>query len=340
MNTLTHPLSTYWLVRNRREPAIAALASFLPDVPYLIALGWGAVRYGLVEGNAGRAILEAWSNPIANFATQKLSHNLLLVTLFGLVAAFSKRDAWKAFAFGWAMHVWVDLSLHVKDAYAVLWPLTRRVFPAPVSYWDSEHHAAIAGPILALMAAVLWAWLARRRWPVARVQAVACATFAVVSVLAIVAGPRMPERVAGSWAEDGLVCLPPVFEPAVSALGREDGAAALEALEGVDPARVVADEGCPGLPSWAAHDPAALRWLLSGYAHDLAGSRDAAIAAYHRAERLETVGSVGDKARRYQGEPFRNVADPPVGTAWMALFAWGLGLCAVLFTRLRRVENP
>src|SRR5439155_435786 len=131
-----------------------------------VAFGFGLVRYlpgdGPFKSRMADAVLEAWANPFFNFIAQRITHNLLLVTIAGALAIISRRTVLKAIVCGWALHVVADLAFHVNDAYPVLWPITLRVFPAPISYWDPRHGGRVGGVALALIAAALWAWLAGR----------------------------------------------------------------------------------------------------------------------------------------------------------------------------------
>ncbi len=46
-----------------------------------------------------------------------------------------------AFLIGWAGHVLADALTHAEDARPILWPVSKRRFRSPVSYWDRSHHA-------------------------------------------------------------------------------------------------------------------------------------------------------------------------------------------------------
>lgn len=346
MNTTSHPLTTFWLVRNRRHATLCAIASVVPDLPYFVALSWGlvtaipAVAAGLwthheIRSTFFAAIGSAWSDPIANFAAQKLLHNLVLSTVFAGVALALRNPKLQAISLGWALHVWVDLSMHVNDAYSVLWPFTRRVFPAPFSYWDPAHHGSELGAVLGAVSAALWVWAARRTWMAGRPRrkwVLLSGVMAVVSMAGLIFGPSDEPRVAGrAWIDDGIDWPHALAPIAAAAAGSPDTALA-------DLASVPESPANGHARPWELHAEAARRALLRGYAHDLAGRRAEAVDAYREAETLEPVGNVGDKARRYQGERFGNVPDPAVSTAWLALFAWGLGLCALQLWRLPRPE--
>lgn len=339
MNTTSHGITNAFVLRNRRHVGIAAAAGLLPDMPYVLAGLLGLVTYGFSE----RALLEVWSNPIANFLSQRVLQSVVLATACGVVALVSRSARLRAFAAGWALHVWIDHWLHARDAYPTLWPLSRRVFPSPISYWDWDYHGRWMGLALALWAIALWGWLARRlaargrsRW-----KWLGAATALVVGAASL---PTVYFAVSGrfghstsphaSWVDEGFSCWPPAVEPAVAAIRAGDPATAIAILdalpEGADAER------CPGSRRWEAPIPGARIALVRGYALDLLGRRDEALAAYRRAERIETVGSVGDKARRYQGEPFVNEPDPVVSAEWIAIFVWGLALCVLLVRSVPR----
>ena len=52
-----------------------------------------------------------------------------------------RRPALLAFFLGWLGHVLADALTHAEDARPILWPLSRRRFRGPVSYWDRARHA-------------------------------------------------------------------------------------------------------------------------------------------------------------------------------------------------------
>lgn len=338
MNTTSHGVTNWFVMRNRSHAGLAAIAGLMPDVPYVLGLFWGLAKYGFEI----RAVGEIWSNPLLNFIAQRLLQSVVLATAFGIVALASRKLTLRAFAAGWALHVWIDHWLHARDAYPTLWPFTRRVFPSPISYWDWDFGGRWIGIVLSLWALALWAYLARRLWRgesgsallvsrgrktasvLAAIAALSCGPGIVFSLLGY--GPT--RSVQENWVRDGFHLWPPKTLPAVEAIERGDPATALALVEALpDGADAEAPEGTP---FYDVPQPGARRALLKGYALDLLGRRAEALAAYREAERLETVGSLGDKARRYQGEVFRNEPDPIFTWEWIAIFAWGLALCAVL----------
>lgn len=359
VNTTTHPLSTYWLVHDRPHAKLAAIASFVPDAAYLVALAAGlvvnapAVAAGVAEwigGNPegrwhaavalGAAVWGTWASPATNFIAQKLLHNLLFASFFGFVAMYSRKPAWRALALGWMLHVWTDLTFHAADAYAVVWPLSSRVFPSPVSYWDPDHHGRLVGGALSLMAAALWIWLGIRArrvdMPVPRrgILRGACGLLAFASLVGAFAGPPPEERRSTAWVDDA-VTWPDTLAPIAQAIAGGEPRTALELLRST---ALPPDDSAE--PPWKRHHERARQQLLQAYAQDLLGNREQALFSYRLAERYEAVGGVGDKARRYQAEVFRNERDPAFSRGWLVLFAIGLGMSAMLLAAVRRNRSP
>lgn len=62
------------------------------------------------------------------------------------------------------VHIAFDLPLHHDDGRAHFWPFSGWVFESPVSYWDSNQHAALVVPPLVLLAMVS-AWILWQRFP-------------------------------------------------------------------------------------------------------------------------------------------------------------------------------
>jgi hypothetical protein len=93
--------------------------------------------------------------------------------LWGLLLGFALWRGWPrvlAFAGAGLLHLALDFPLHTHDARMHFWPLSDWVFHSPFSYWDSQAHANIIGPIeLGFsigLAAVVW-----RRFPGWQVRA-------------------------------------------------------------------------------------------------------------------------------------------------------------------------
>ena len=277
-------------------------------------------------------MLEAWANPFFNFVAQKIGHDLVLPCALGAFGIATKRARVTAFAFGWAIHVWVDSGMHVLDAYPVLWPFSLRVFPAPVSYWDPQHHGRALGVALSLMTIALWIWIGRRWWKgrdlpewaasrrAVRIGVCAVAALAVfASAQAIRFALRWTVPPAARWVDDGMweKPWPADLEPVAALLDAGDAAGALSAIDALE-----RSDPQPAAARMHAEEEARRR-LLAGFALDRLGRRDEAVAAYRQAERLEPEGTVGDKARRYQGERWRDAPDPPVSAGWVAIFVLG-----------------
>lgn len=234
------------------------------------------------------------------------------------------------------LHVWTDFTFHADDAYSVVWPFSSRVFPSPVSYWDPDHHGRLAGGALSLLAAALWVWLASRARKTdaaprrKRILIGTCGLLALTSVAGAIAGPPPEARRSDAWVDDA-VTWPDALAPVAQAIADDDPRAALELLR-----TTALRPDDPAEPPWSRHHERARQQLLQAYAQDLLGNREQAVFSYRLAEKYEGVGGVGDKARRYQAEVYRNERDPFVSRGWLVLFAIGLAMSASLLAAVRR----
>jgi len=52
-----------------------------------------------------------------------------------------RRQGARQLSTAWLAHLAVDGLTHHDDAWPLAWPLSRRVWRSPVSYWQGEHHA-------------------------------------------------------------------------------------------------------------------------------------------------------------------------------------------------------
>jgi len=103
--------------------------------------------------------------------------NSFLVWGAALGVALALRSAAAlAFAAAGLLHLGADFLLHNDDARAQFWPLTDWVFASPVSYWDSDHHAAVAAPVIlvCVLAATVMLWRRHRDWRLRACVALAC----------------------------------------------------------------------------------------------------------------------------------------------------------------------
>ncbi len=76
-----------------------------------------------------------------------------------LLAALGRRATCQLAA-GWLGHLVIDALTHHDDAWPPLWPLSRRRWRSPLSYWQRDHHAR---PLL--VAELIAVLLAMRRTP-------------------------------------------------------------------------------------------------------------------------------------------------------------------------------
>ncbi len=133
MLTTTHGYATWLITKGRRRAPLAVVGSAVPDMPAL------ALAMLALKRRADTSVVDAI------YLDERVRWlHLTTHSVFGPLAlgAVSRRGSGaRALAIGWAGHLAVDLVTHNSDAWPFLWPLTRRAWRSPVSYWDPQHHA-------------------------------------------------------------------------------------------------------------------------------------------------------------------------------------------------------
>ncbi len=152
MRTYSHTLLTWAAARRLgpSEPDVAvwgAVGATLPDLPAVAGAIWlGAKRRRWFDR---REFCEEACEKGPFGGPDAALHSALpvaaLLTLY-LAPGVRERDArgtLPAFLLGWTGHVLADALTHAEDARPILWPLSRRRFEGPISYWDPAHHARL-----------------------------------------------------------------------------------------------------------------------------------------------------------------------------------------------------
>jgi len=138
----------------------AALGSILPDLSLYLMAGVALVVMKIpAERVFGELYFSrTWQTVFA------IDNSFVIWGLILLVALWLRSLPVIALACAGLLHIATDFPLHNDDARRHFWPLSEWVFQSPLSYWDSDHHAAIVAPVgllaVLISAAVLW-----RRWP-------------------------------------------------------------------------------------------------------------------------------------------------------------------------------
>jgi hypothetical protein len=186
VQTAAHAYWTWRLARGRPRGGWAVLGAVAPDVP---AIGIAAAL--LLRGVPREAVLEEVYQRPGRRQLHRAAHSMFAPALMALAARRSR--AGRAVAAGWAGHLAVDYASHHTDAWPPLWPLRRRGWPSPLSYWEPDHHA--------------------RAWSAAETIAVAAATaldrglaarLAGAAVCLWVAGPALAPAGTNLWTARGL----------------------------------------------------------------------------------------------------------------------------------------
>lgn len=155
----------FWSAHARRRPPrgwlVGSVAPDLPAIARVAALALG--------GRAPRQAFAATYRRSPWREVQLAAHSALAPALLAALGP----PAARGLAGGWAGHLAVDALTHHDDAWPPLWPLSRRRWRAPVSYWQVERHArGLLGAELAALA------LAARRTRHRRLAALAAAVTA------------------------------------------------------------------------------------------------------------------------------------------------------------------
>ncbi|MEM6971238.1 MAG: cobalamin biosynthesis protein CobQ [Pseudomonadota bacterium] len=163
MNTPAHLLVGVALCARRDTPrsgTAAALGSLMPDLSLYVMAGVSLI---LLQIPPQRVFGELYFSPAwqAVFAVD----NSAILWACALLAGLMLRHALTtAFASAALLHLATDFPLHNDDARPHFWPISDWVFESPLSYWDSQHHAALVAPVV-LLAVLISAVVIWRRWP-------------------------------------------------------------------------------------------------------------------------------------------------------------------------------
>lgn len=154
MRTYSHALLTWAAARRSGspEPGVAvwgALGATLPDLPAIAGALWlGSQRRRFTRRELRE---EACKNGPFGGPDAALHSALPVGALLVLCLAFGAREHYPrrkllAFLLGWAGHVLADALTHAEDARPILWPISRRRFRSPISYWERSRHARLFAP--------------------------------------------------------------------------------------------------------------------------------------------------------------------------------------------------
>lgn len=163
MNTPAHLLVGVAACARKDAPKslrMAALGSLFPDLSLYVLAG---VSLFILQIPPQRVFDElyfssAWQTVFS------IDNSLILWGLVFGVAYTVKSVPFMAFSGAGLLHLVTDFALHNDDARQHFWPLTDWVFESPLSYWDSQHHAALVAPFT-FVAVLVSAYVIWTRWP-------------------------------------------------------------------------------------------------------------------------------------------------------------------------------
>lgn len=166
MNTPAHLILGAAVFARPDAPRITAAALFgalVPDLSLYLMAGWHLLILGtppeIVFGQL--YFSEAW------MAVFRVDNSFLIWGALLSLALWHK-SGWAVALCGAALlHIAFDFPLHHDDGRPHFWPLTDWVFASPVSYWDTNAHAGIFGPleILLSLGGCLYLWTRFHGWP-------------------------------------------------------------------------------------------------------------------------------------------------------------------------------
>ena len=150
VRTYSHALLT-WAAARRVGPSDsdaarrAAVGAMLPDLPAVAGAAWLFARRRRLFGRREFCEEACEKGPFGG-PDVALHSALPVAALLALYVApevrrHDTRGTLLAFLLGWVGHVLADALTHAEDARPILWPLSRRRFEGPISYWDRAHHA-------------------------------------------------------------------------------------------------------------------------------------------------------------------------------------------------------
>ncbi len=163
MNTPAHLLVGVALFARRSAPRSgrwAAFGSLLPDASLYVLAG---VSLFLLQISPSRVFDELYFSTAWQSVFSVDNSFVIWAAVLGCALWLGSLPG-IAFAAAGLIHIATDFALHHDDARAHFWPISNWVFESPVSYWDSQHHAAAVAPVT-LLAVLVSAFVIWRRWP-------------------------------------------------------------------------------------------------------------------------------------------------------------------------------
>jgi membrane-bound metal-dependent hydrolase YbcI (DUF457 family) len=165
MNTPAHLLIGLAVCARKDAPGLsrpAAIGSLMPDLSLYLMAGFSLL---VLQIPAERVFGELYFSPAWQTVFSVDNSFLVWGSVLGIVLMV-KSPGGIAFATAGLLHLATDFPLHNDDARPHFWPVTNWVFESPLSYWDSDHHAAWVAPLTltAVLIASVVLWRRHANW--------------------------------------------------------------------------------------------------------------------------------------------------------------------------------
>ena len=158
MNTPAHLLIGAALFNKQNNLALmggAVVGGLLPDLSLYLMAGYSLFVLNLSTDTVFGQLYfsDAWQLVFS------VDNSFVIWGVMCAVAVKAKRGFFIALTGAALVHLLCDFTLHNDDARVHFWPLSNWRFISPVSYWDTNHHAAYVAPLEGLVASLATIYL-------------------------------------------------------------------------------------------------------------------------------------------------------------------------------------
>ncbi len=166
MNTSSHLIWTYIVFRKRVNIGYGLIAAVVPDMAYILYFIYlfiqndFTIQYQLFNETYNGRITKAMSSSL---------HSIVVFGIAALILTHLKLTEYYIVLYSWLFHIILDVLTHIEDANPLFYPLSDRVIPGVVSYWNPEYWGmefAIVNYLLmfAFLAYFAYGWYREKKW--------------------------------------------------------------------------------------------------------------------------------------------------------------------------------